>query len=208
MAQLVDMTGNETAGNRFYKAGTRIMDKDVSHDLTEQSDRKVVKAATRPAALHPNLSCGAFYNKAHFFGLQKQDLNLLLQVGRVMHLRDGYPLFCEGESNDMIFIILDGQVKLGKTLQKPCWFDMGPYGMVNLSDHEEPEWRDYRVCSANNCLGCVSPTCAACHTLTAVTDGACNVLALEPAMLENQLLLQGRDNQSARIMACLRQMAI
>ncbi|MBF0272158.1 MAG: hypothetical protein HQL98_08865 [Magnetococcales bacterium] len=206
MEQIIETTETGAMNNGFFRAGTRAMGKAVCKSVTGRSEKKAPKTAVRHAAVNQHRSWGAFCSKARFFGLQEQDLNLLMQVGRVMHTRDGQQLFCEGECNDVIFIILDGKVKLGKTAHKPFWIDMGPYGMINMDEDDEPDWKGYQVCSASQCLGGVPLTREVCHSMTAVSDGECELLVLETASLENQLSLQGRSHQSARIMASLRQM--
>ncbi|MBF0192032.1 MAG: cyclic nucleotide-binding domain-containing protein [Magnetococcales bacterium] len=206
MEQIVEMTETGAVGKGLFRAGARAVDTEGFKSVTGRSDRKSERTGTRHALVSQHPSWGLFCTKARFFGLQDQDLKLLMQVGRVTHTRDGQQLFCEGESNDVIFIILDGKVRLGKTAHKPHWIDMGPYGMINMDEDEEPIWSGYHVCSASHSLGGLPLTFETSHSLTAVSDGECDLLVLETATLENHLALQGRSHQAARIMASLRQM--
>ncbi|MBF0629010.1 MAG: cyclic nucleotide-binding domain-containing protein [Magnetococcales bacterium] len=190
----------------MFRPGTRAVDMDTGKRLPDRSEKKSERSGMRNTMLYQRPYWGSFCTKARFFGLHDQDLKLLMQVGRVMHTCDGQQLFCEGECNDLIFIILEGKVKLGKSTQKPRWIDMGPYGMINMDDDLEPVWQGYQVCSASNCLGGVPLTREMCHSMTAISDGECEVLVVETISLEQQLALQGRSHQAGRIMACLRQM--
>ncbi|MBF0295106.1 MAG: cyclic nucleotide-binding domain-containing protein [Magnetococcales bacterium] len=206
MKQIVETTDTGAIDNCLFRTDTRIVDKKVHSNPTARTDRQDRKSGIPHAMANHYPSWLAFCAKAQFFGLQKQDLNLLLQAGRMMHTQNGQQLFCEGECNDRIFVILDGQVKLGKSARRPKWLDMGPYGMINMSDDEEPVWNGYRLCTASNCLGGLPLTREACHSLTAVSIGECNLLVVETASLENLLQSQGRGHHAPRIMASLHQM--
>ncbi|MBF0339834.1 MAG: cyclic nucleotide-binding domain-containing protein [Magnetococcales bacterium] len=207
MEHIIEMTGSGRAGKTFSKIGARSVDRNISQSSAGRSDKKIPKAAVARPITNNQRSWGEFYTRAEYFGLQEQDLSLLMQMGRVTHTRDGQELFSEGESNDVIYIILDGRVKLGKTTHKPLWLDMGPYGMVNMDDDDkEPVWDRYKVCTPSSCLGGAPLTREACHSLTAVSEGECDLLVLESANLESQLFQQGGGHQSARILTGLRQM--
>ncbi|MBF0214885.1 MAG: cyclic nucleotide-binding domain-containing protein [Magnetococcales bacterium] len=206
MEQIVGTTETGAVGKGLFRTGARAVDAGNGKNATGRSERKSERTGTSHALVNQHPSWGSFCTKARFFGLQDQDLKLLMQVGRVTHTRDGQQLFCEGECNDVIFIILDGKVKLGKTAHKPHWIDMGPYGMINMDEDEEPVWSGYHVCSASHSLGGLPLTLETCHSLTAVSDGECDLLVLETSSLEKHLALQGRSHQATRIMTSLRQM--
>ncbi len=206
MEQIVETTGTKTAVTDHFKTATSVSGKEQARNRRERPDRTTPQNETGNTRDHFKKAWGAFCSKAHAFGLQEQDLNLLMQVGRVTHTHDGQQLFCEGECNDAIFLILDGKVKLGETARKPFWMDFGPYGMINMDEDMAPVWKDYQVCTVSHCLGCLVPTREPRHSRTAISEGECDLLVLDTLSLKDKLSVYDKSHQSARILSSLRRM--
>ncbi|MBF0126876.1 MAG: hypothetical protein HQM02_06655, partial [Magnetococcales bacterium] len=93
MEQIVETTRTGAVGKGSFRTGVRAADTGSCKSVTGRSDRKSEKTGTRHALVNQHPSWGSFCAKARFFGLQDQDLKLLMQAGRVMHTRDGQQLF-------------------------------------------------------------------------------------------------------------------
>jgi len=66
-----------------------------------------------------NLAVCAFIERSHLFkGLEKEDLKVLYEAGRLLKVKAGQAIVSEGDAGDDMFVIMTGTVKVVAGLPK------------------------------------------------------------------------------------------
>lgn len=117
--------------------------------------------------------------KAKGQGLSEVDCEMLMKMMRPVQIYPGQVLFEEGERDDEVLFIESGKVEVGHRDPPPEWLDQGPYGMVDLADHDGREWVPVRTAKSGECLGEPGFCCNEAHSFTAIAKAEGRALVLD-----------------------------
>jgi CRP-like cAMP-binding protein len=117
--------------------------------------------------------------KSHLRGLNLEECRLIGGMLHPVHVNEGELLFEQGESNQELFLIKNGCVKVGQSTKRHQWIDLGPYGEVDMDDDEDKELQEKVILGPGDCVGETTLFSNHAHALTAIAIEEGDMLRLD-----------------------------
>ncbi len=100
-------------------------------------------------------------------------------------LQDGEALFKEGEADDRLFIIREGEVEMRQAAHPHRWVNFGIYGNMDMDDQDSEENNAFPIClkrtylHEGDCAGEMGFVVGSPHAMTARACGEVKVFCLD-----------------------------